>query len=229
MQKEKENYLEVGTKIRLKEKMGFLNTIGKEYVISNVDKENKTVYFSVPFSDYSAQIFNDVSNVENQFNGMLLCTASLSFDELFKYFVIVLQKAQKWSYIDDHGNIKHTTSKWSEWLYNNADFIYNSIYEDSSSIIKCKYRISKDGQIQMRSIGFANHDIMIDFQRMLYRKEKSYFASSYAICNKEFDIFSLSFGLKIAKMRMRKKLSELEYEFTVNELHENDTKNNGGI
>lgn len=229
MQKEIENYLEVGTKIKLKQKMGFLNTIGKEYVISNVDKKNKTVCFSVPFSDYSSQIFKDVSTVENQFNGMLLCTASLSFDELLKYFTIVLEKEKEWSYIDDHGNIRHTTSKWSEWLYKNADLIYNSIYEDSSSIIKCKYRISKDGQIQMRSIRFVNREVMIDFQKMLYRKEKSYFASSYAICNKQFDIFSLDFGLEIAKMRMRKKLAEIEYEFTVKELHEDDTRNNGGI
>ena len=120
MQKEIENYLEVGTKIKLKQKIGFLNTIGKEYVISDVDKKNKTVYFSVPFLDYSSQIFKDVSTVKNHFNGMLLCTASLSFDELLKYFTIVLEKEKEWSYIDDHGNIRHTTSKWSEWLYKNA-------------------------------------------------------------------------------------------------------------
>ena len=81
----------------------------------------------------------------------------------------------------------------------------------------------------MRSIRFVNRDVMIDFQKMLYSKEKSYFASSYAICNKQFDIFSLDFGLGIAKMRMRKKLAEIEYEFTVKELHEDDTRNNGGM
>lgn len=213
----KEN-IKIGTKITLKKSMGFLDKIGKEYIISDVDKKNQTIYFSVPFTDYSSHFFKEVNN-DFQFKGMLTCTASISFDELEKYFIIPIDETSKeWGYCDDNGTIITTKNRWSKWLYYNADFIYNSIYDDSSTIAKCKYRISRDGRIQMRSIDFANYDLNVEFQSVLRRKEKTYFASSYAICNKKYDHFNRDLGLNIAKMRMRVKLAKLESDFILQRL-----------
>lgn len=213
----KEN-IKVGTKIILKNKMGFLNKVGKEYIISDIDEENQTIYFSIPFTDYSS--FFKEKNNDFQFNEKLICTASISFDELEKYFILpIAETLKEWSYCDDNGNMTTTKDKWSKWLYYDADFIYNSVFFDSATIVKCKYRISRDGRIQMRSFDFANQYIMLKFQSMLRRKEKTYFTSSYAICNKN-DKFNRTTGLDLAKMRMKVKLAEMESNFIIQQLQE---------
>ena len=213
----KEN-IKIGTKIILKNKMDFLDKIGKKYTITNIDEKDQTIYFSVPFADYSSCLLIDE---KFQFNNMLTCTVGISFDELKKYFTIPIDKTSKeWDYCDDNGTIITTKDKWSKWLYYDADFIYNSVFDDSATIVKCKYRISRDGRIQMKSFDFANQYRMTEFQSMLRRKEKTYFTSSYAICNKKYDNFNRITGLNIAKMRMKVKLTEMESNFIIKKLHE---------
>ena len=217
----KKEDIKVGTQIELKMPMGFLNTIGKVYTIINIDPEEEMAYFEVPMSDYTNLFVKSSQTTGLSFTENVVCKACLSFEELEQYFFIITKKELKeWKYCDDNGYMITTKDTWSKWLHCGANFIYNSVFDESSTIVECKYRISRDGKIQMRSIDFSNQNIMPEFQSMLKRKEKTYFASSYAICNKEYDSFNRTTGLNLAKMRMRVKLAEMEANFVIRQLHE---------